>query len=347
MARPETIAGRIAHAAAAATKSAWFGAHYIAARRAAGALEGEGGAPFRLSRKLPTLAQILGAVNAVVAADRRNVERGYYPAPELPALTLGELRRLSRRFLDDAEEVARRRRQGSAQEVEADRPDLPRYYRQNFHFQTDGYLSADSAALYDFQVETLFGGTAGAMRRQALPLLAQAFGGRDQRTLRLLEIGCGTGAFTDEIVRAFPRLAAQAIDPSTDYLAAAQRRVVSPRVTFAEGFAEKLKAADRAFDAATSCYLFHELPPKIRAAAIAELARVVKPGGAYVHVETLQYGDTPAFDGLLEAFPRLFHEPYYDSYTRLDLADSFGRAGFTKTGESVGFLTKATAFRRG
>lgn len=345
MAGPDIIAGRLAHAANAIAKSAWFGAHYVAARRNAGALEDAAGRPLRLTRRLPTFAQLVEAMRALIAADRRNVERGVYPAPHLPVLPLSELRRLSRRFLDDAQEVARRRRQRSAQEVKA-APGLPRYYRQNFHFQTDGYLSADSAALYDFQVETLFGGTAGAMRRQALPFLADAIAGRDQRTLRLLEIGCGTGALTDDIATAFPRLRIEAVDPSADYLEAARRRVTSPRVKFSEAFGEALPFPDNAFDVATSCYLFHELPPKVRLAVARELGRVVKPDGVYVHVDTLQYGDTPQFDGLLEAFPILFHEPYYASYAKADLGELFERAGFRKIGASTGLLTKATAFRR-
>ena len=32
----------------------------------------------------------------------------------------------------------------------------PRYYMQNFHYQTDGWMSEGSAELYDFQVEVLF-----------------------------------------------------------------------------------------------------------------------------------------------------------------------------------------------
>jgi ubiquinone/menaquinone biosynthesis C-methylase UbiE len=345
MAGPETVVGRLAHATNAAVRTAWFGAHYVAARRSTGSLAGDDGKPIRLSRRLPGLPQLLAAMRDLVAADRRRVEEGVYPAPQLPALSLGDLRRLSRRFLDDAQEVARRRRQGSAQEVRA-APGLPRYYRQNFHFQTDGYLSAESAALYDFQVETLFGGMAGAMRRQALPLLADAIAGRDQRSLRLLEIGCGTGALTEEMTRAFPRLAIDAIDPSADYLAAARLRVSSRRVQFSEGFAESLPFPDASFDAAASCYLFHELPPKVRAVVAAELARVVKPGGIYIHVDSLQFGDTPSLDGLIEAFPILFHEPYYAGYAKADLAALFSRAGFMPAGEVRGFLTKASAFRR-
>ncbi len=341
---PDLIAGRLAHAVGAVAKSAWFGAHYLAARRQAGKLD-EDGKPFRLAHKLPTLPQILMNVRELINRDRANVERGFYPAPEGPPLELAAARRASRRFLDDAQEVARRRRQGAAQEAAAMREDLPRYYRQNFHFQTDGYLSADSAALYDFQVETLFGGTAGAMRRQVLPLLAEGFAGRDQRKLRLLELGCGTGALTAEIARAFPRLAIEAIDPSADYLAAARKRLAGQsRVQFHEEFAERLGFADASFDAVTSCYLFHELPPKIRKAVAAEIARVTKPGGIYVHAETIQYGDTPRFDAFIEAFPRIFHEPYYESYAKVELASLF--SGFEMGREATGFLTKASLFRR-
>ena len=39
---------------------------------------------------------------------------------------------------------------------------------QDFHFQTGGYLSEDSARIYDIQVETLFMGAAAPMRRTAL-----------------------------------------------------------------------------------------------------------------------------------------------------------------------------------
>ena len=345
MARPAPIAGRIGHVAAAAVKTAWFGAHYLAARRGAGRVLPEG-ETLKLTRPLPKAGDLLAAIRDLVAADRMNVERGLYPAPDGPPLDIAAAMKMSRRFLDDAAEVARRRRTKAGQEVSEARADLPRYYRQNFHYQTDGYLSAESAALYDFQVETLFGGTAQAMRRQAIPMLAEAFAGRDQRRLRLLEAGCGTGALTLEIARAFPRLNIEAIDPSADYLAAAGKRIEGPRVRFSEGFVEALPHADASFDAAASCYLFHELPPKVRKGAAAELARVVKSGGHYVHVDSLQAGDTPAFDGLLEAFPVLFHEPYYATYRTLDLDALFGAAGFARVRAATGFLTKAVLFQR-
>src|SRR5207247_2185151 len=73
----------------------------------------------------------------------------------------------------------------------------PAYYRQKFHFQSDGYLSEASAERYDHQVEVLFGGGAAAMRRQALVPLRAALrkhpGGAGGA--KLLDLGCGTGAF--------------------------------------------------------------------------------------------------------------------------------------------------------
>jgi hypothetical protein len=49
----------------------------------------------------------------------------------------------------------------------------PSYYLQNFHHQTDGYLSDASANLYDLQVEILFGGSADVMRRRILAPLSK------------------------------------------------------------------------------------------------------------------------------------------------------------------------------
>ena len=49
----------------------------------------------------------------------------------------------------------------------------PDYYLQNFHHQTDGYLSDHSAGIYDIQVEILFNGSADAMRRRIIKPLKE------------------------------------------------------------------------------------------------------------------------------------------------------------------------------
>jgi len=45
---------------------------------------------------------------------------------------------------------------------------------QNFHFQSGGWMTDDSAERYDTQVEVLLNGAANAIRRQALPQLHEA-----------------------------------------------------------------------------------------------------------------------------------------------------------------------------
>ena len=68
---------------------------------------------------------------------------------------------------------------------------------------------------------------------------------------------------------------------------------------------------DASADIVTSIFLYHELPPEVRRQVTAEIARVLKPGGLFVFLDSLQMGDKPGWDGLLEAFPHRFHEPYY------------------------------------
>ena len=77
---------------------------------------------------------------------------------------------------------------------------------------------------------------------------------------------------------------------------------------------------DSSQDAVTSIFVFHELPPKIRRIAIRECARVLKPGGRLVILDSLQRGDRPDYGGLLELFPQNYHEPYYSSYTKEDFS---------------------------
>lgn len=67
--------------------------------------------------------------------------------------------------------------------------------------QTDGWLSEDSAKIYEVSTETLFLGRQDAMQRQALVPLASFMRGQSARGagVRLLELACGTGRFASFI----------------------------------------------------------------------------------------------------------------------------------------------------
>ena len=108
-------------------------------------------------------------------------------------------------------------------------------------------MTDDSANRYDTQVEVLFNGTANATRRQALPQLHEVFAGRDQRKLRPLDIGCGTGRFLDFFNQAWPRLPAVGTDMSEPYVRFARRHLKRwSRMNFIVGNAEALPVPDHA-----------------------------------------------------------------------------------------------------
>ena len=218
---------------------------------------------------------------------------------------------------------------------------MPDYYAQDFHFQTGGYLTEGSAKLYDVQVETLFMGAAAPMRRTLLAPIAEFIRGRDQRKVTLLDVACGTGRFLRQVRLAYPAMTLKGLDLSRAYLDEAQRHLDGLRgAEIIEAAAERMPLADASVDIVTSIYLFHELPTEVRRQVTAEVVRVLKPGGLFVFMDSLQMDDKPGWDGLLEAFPHRFHEPYYRHYSLDDLDGMFNAAGLRLHSQALPFLSK-------
>src|ERR1700731_4843420 len=120
-------------------------------------------------------------------------------------------------------------------------------------------MTDDSARRYDTQVEVLFQGSANATRRQALPALHEVFAGRDQRRLRLLDVGCGTGRFLDFVKQAWPRLPAVGLDMSEAYVREAKRHLRRrSRIDLMVGNGESIPVPAASQDAVTGIFVFHE-----------------------------------------------------------------------------------------
>ena len=343
------LATRVAYASRQLPRMAWYAGHLYVLRRFAEQLRQREGEPARpRSRSDQRIEQRLNAdMAALLEQDLANVETGIYPLPADHDGTLLTLLDRSRLFFRDLPHVYERRKRNATHEVLSakTRGQRPDYYLQNFHFQSGGWLTEESADRYDTQVEVLFKGTANAMRRQALPPLAEAFAGRDQRKLRLIDIGCGTGRFLDFVKQVWPRLPALGLDLSEAYIRHARRHLRGrARINLIVANAEAIPAPDNSCDAVTSIFMLHELPPDVRRTVIGEAARVLKPGGRLILMDSLQRGDEPDYDGMLERFPQHYHEPYYQSYLSEDFSVVARRCGLAHRRDTKAYVSKVMVF---
>jgi ubiquinone/menaquinone biosynthesis C-methylase UbiE len=344
------FATRLAYGARQLPRVAWYIGHGMIMRQLSEAHRpaGDRARPRAHTRaRGPSRGQLYANMASLFRQDLANVEAGIYPMPADHDGSLPILLDRSRLFFKDLPEVHRRRESGRYREVLSEdlRGKRPDYYLQNFHFQTGGWMTQASARRYDTQVEVLFKGTANAIRRQALPPLHEIFAGRDQRRLRFLDVGCGTGRFLDFFKQAWPCLPALGLDMSEAYLAEAKRHLQQwcwVNLMVAKG--EAIPVESQSQDAVTSIFMFHELPPKVRRRVFREFARVLKPGGRLVVVDSLQIGDQPDYDGVLERFPENFHEPYYASYLKEDFGAIAGACGLTHTQDANAFVSKVMIF---
>lgn len=97
----------------------------------------------------------------------------------------------------------------------------------------------------------------------------------------VLDIGCGTGTVAVAIKRAYPGVTVIGMDPDQPALDRATRKAARAGVSvrFDRGFADALEYADGTFDRVFSSMMFHHLGRNERAKVLAEVRRVLKPGG--------------------------------------------------------------------
>jgi demethylmenaquinone methyltransferase/2-methoxy-6-polyprenyl-1,4-benzoquinol methylase len=138
---------------------------------------------------------------------------------------------------------------------------------------------------------------------------------------RVLDVATGTGAVATELLRRQPDLQVVGVDQSPQMLAEARRRLGS-HVELIEARAEQLPFEDGSFDALTFTYLLRYVEDP--AAAMRELARVVRPGGT---IAMLEFG-----------LPRGLWRPLWELYVRMGLPAA-GRAispGWHEVGRFLG-----------
>ena len=103
---------------------------------------------------------------------------------------------------------------------------------------------------------------------------------------RVLEAGCGVGAQTVTLAQNSPKAQITSIDLSPASLAQAEERVKAAgirNVTFRQADIHALPFSDNFFDHVFVCFVLEHLPDPAR--ALAQLRRVIKPGGSITVIE--------------------------------------------------------------
>jgi SAM-dependent methyltransferase len=145
---------------------------------------------------------------------------------------------------------------------------------------------------------------------------------------RVLDVGCGPGALTSELVRRVGAPAVAAVDPSEPFVEAARAR--NPGVEVLQATAEHLPFPDSAFDAALAQLVVHFMSDPI--AGLTEMARVTRTGGVIAACVWDHAGDSGPlhvfWDAARDLDPTVVDESQLPGAREGHLVELFETAGF-------------------
>jgi SAM-dependent methyltransferase len=147
----------------------------------------------------------------------------------------------------------------------------------------------NTAARAGFQNAEAYERFMGRWSRRLAPLLVR-FGGLSDGD-RVLDVGCGTGSLTFSLPGLANVSAVTGVDLTPGFLDFARARGTDPRITFRQGDARALPFDGNSFDRAFAMLVLHFIPDAAR--AVAEMRRVVRPGGTVAAAVWDLYGGQP------------------------------------------------------
>jgi ubiquinone/menaquinone biosynthesis C-methylase UbiE len=140
--------------------------------------------------------------------------------------------------------------------------------------QTEGSLIR-WAPYYDMVTNLLILGQARRLRKMTVDLALIKPGDH------VLDVGCGTGEVTLEAKKHAKQGDVYGIDPAPEMIAVARKKAARKKldIDFRVGVIEALPFPDSSIDVVTSSLMMHHLPENLKMRGLAEIYRVLKPGG--------------------------------------------------------------------
>lgn len=143
--------------------------------------------------------------------------------------------------------------------------------------RTAGITLDHAAPVYDWLAPLMTLGSEHRLHRQVVARLAL------DRPAAVLDVGCGTGALTRQIYDALPADSPRrvcGVDAAEAMIAVAGRKAgPRPGLEFVPALAEELPWPGASFDRVLSTFFFHHLNYGLKIRSLAEIWRVLRPGG--------------------------------------------------------------------
>jgi ubiquinone/menaquinone biosynthesis C-methylase UbiE len=204
---------------------------------------------------------------------------------------------------------------------------LPKYLLQEFHNLPNGNYSKKITHGYIMGFDRMMLGQMSNARQQLAKWL---HGCRSA-----LDVGCAGGR-TTATLKASGIDDVWGLEPSPYLLQHAARE--NPYIPFVQGLAENTGFGAERFDGISVCFVFHEIPPRYLARALAELNRILKPGGKLAICEpsplqiSASYREAFALGGWKGVYFKLLaktvYEPFIEAWHQQNLRQHLAAHGF-------------------
>ena len=232
------------------------------------------------------------------------------------------------------------------------RPDfvVPRYATLDIHLQPGGYVGDELAGLmFHHGTKVFYQGDndQDQLHRQVVDMVRLP---ADGQVRRALDVACSIGQCTTALKQRLPEAEVWGLDVSAPLLRYAHKRAVDLDIDvhFVQALAEDTGLGGGEFDTVLVYILFHEVPEQLFAPILAELFRLLRPGGTLTIVDAPPGHDLPVGNRLwLEFDSRYNCEPYSLAFVACDLPALLHEAGFDRieSGPTPTYLHCTTAIR--